>query len=279
MTLAVLLWSAWLSAAQLEDKPPEKCPALECPAGQRPVGKYGIITARGCPDGGGISMFNAGSFDPNDPMGSMKKQNSQSDKVHKCCVDRDICRSTCGMDAEQCHADFQKCSKKVCKGDKNCMMMSSLSDILGGANQGLDKIDENETPGCMTFRGAQQAACKCVKEDEWQPAVEKHLTKFFKKHNKEKLTAEGELKDPESVWDKWRGKEPEMFATLYTKYKAKAVTVPPKPKRDDPFGGFGGMPPPPAKEKKEKKKKKKAPEPEEAAADADDAESGFDEDL
>jgi len=276
MALTVLLWSAWLSSAQFdEDKPPEKCPAFECKAGQRPVGKYGIITARGCPDGGGISMFNAGSFDPNDPMGSMKKQNSQSDKVHKCCVERDICRSTCGMDAEKCHADFQKCSNKVCKGDKNCKMMSSLSDILGSANLGAEKL-EDESPGCSSFRMAQQNACKCVKEDEWQPAVDKHVTKFFKKYNKEKLNSEGTLKDPDSVWDKWRGKEPDMFYALYSKYKDKAVTVPPKPKRDDPFGGFGGMPPPPPK--KEKKENKKEPKAEEAS-DAEDGESGFDEDL
>jgi hypothetical protein len=276
MALAFFLWYAWLSLAQFdEDKPPEQCPAFECPAGKSAVGKYGTITARGCPDGGGFSMFNAGDFDPNDPMGSMKKQQGQSDKVHKCCIERDICRSTCGMDAEKCHADFQKCSKKVCKGDKNCNMISQLSDILGGGSLGADKIDENESPACRTFRVAQQSACKCVKDDDWQPEVTKHLTKFFKKHNKEKLNAEGELKDPDTVWDKWRGKEPEMFATLYSKYKAKAVTVPPKPKKDDPFGGF--TPPPPTK------KKKKAPEPEpesdDSAAESDDAETGADEDL
>jgi len=44
------------------------------------------------------------------------------------------------------------------------------------------------------------------------------------------LSENGDIKDLEDVWKKWKGKEPDMFLALASKYKDKAVEIREKPK-------------------------------------------------
>merc|ERR1712187_980427 len=112
---------------------------------------------------------------------------------------------------------------------------------------------ERQRKDCKSWEKVQNEACKCVPEDDWQTETETHLKAFYKKHNPEKLDDNGEIKDLADVWKKWKGKEPQMFQALATKYKAKAVEIRVKPK-PPPY-----KPPPPlSKEEQEKEDKRLA---------------------
>merc|ERR1711982_9556 len=130
--------------------------------GMKPVGKVDHrIWSYGCKESG-MSFLNAASFDPNNPYGSMQQKN-----VDKCCVERDVCKQTCGMSSKACHENFQKCSKKICKGDKNCEMQAMLSEIMSEPYDPDEKFDEkkkydpNEVK-CKGYKRFQQEACECV---------------------------------------------------------------------------------------------------------------------
>merc|ERR1711920_1202247 len=82
----------------------------------------------------------------------------------------------------------------------------------------------------MGYNRGQNASCQCVPKDDFKTATETTLKSFYGKYNKEKLNKKGEIKDVDEVWKKWKGKEPDMFLALGTKYKAKAVQIKEKPK-------------------------------------------------
>merc|ERR1711964_203489 len=106
---------------------------------------------------------------------------------------------------------------------------------------------------------------------------EEKLKGFYGKYNPEKLDKSGDIKDVAGVWKKWKGKEPDMFLALATKYKQKAVEVRIKPKPP---------PPPPYKPpsadgepedtSEETSYEPPSPQPREEAANADSADEGFD---
>merc|ERR1740121_1184365 len=83
---------------------------------------------------------------------------------------------------------------------------------------------------CKQYKRGQEAACQCVPKKEFKAATESNLKSFYGKHNPEKLDDMGDIKDVEDVWKKWKGKEPDMFMALATKYKDKAVEMREKPK-------------------------------------------------
>merc|ERR1740121_2939479 len=83
---------------------------------------------------------------------------------------------------------------------------------------------------CKQYKRGQEAACQCVPKKEFKAATESNLKSFYGKHNPEKLDDMGDIKDVEDVWKKWKGKEPDMFLALATKYKDKAVEMRVKPK-------------------------------------------------
>lgn len=208
-------------------QPPPICPAFTCKAKQKAVAKAdAMVWAYGCKDSG-MNFLNMASFDANDPLGGMKGQKN----VDKCCVEKEICMRTCGMPSKTCYEKFQKCSKQICRGDSNCEMMAQFSDILSVPydTDREKKLSEHERR-CLPYTEAQQEFCECVPKDEWQGAVEGRLKSFYKSFNPEKLTADGEIKEIGSIWKQWKGKEPEMFMTLTTKYKDKAVQIRQKPK-------------------------------------------------
>jgi len=228
------LWlAAWVPVAVGQfggsgfQQPPPICPAFTCKAKQKAVAKADAqVWAYGCKDSG-VNFLSTASLDPNDPLGGLKNQKN----VDKCCVEKEICMRTCGMPSKTCFENFQKCSKKICKGDSNCDMMAQFADIL---NAPIDDEPKKELSDlerrCSTYNQAQREFCECVPKDEWQGAVESRLKTFYRSFNPEKLDGDGEIKDTKSIWKQWKGKESEMFMALTTKYKDKAVQIRKKPK-------------------------------------------------
>lgn len=238
LTPAVAL--ALLPAAQVHgyfgggggyDMPAPNCPAFSCPKGQKATPKVDYqVWSYGCQDTG-MNMFNAGSLDPNNPLGGMGKPKS----INKCCVEKDVCKQTCGMTSKACHDMFSKCTKKICKGDQNCEFQAVMADIMGEPVDDTPAVDaapkyDPEERKCRAYIKGQNESCSCVVKDEFKPTVETKLKAFYTKFNPEKLDKKGEIKDVKDVWKKWSGKEADMFLALTTKYREKAVQMKDKPK-------------------------------------------------
>lgn len=244
------------------DPPAPICKMFKCPKGEKPVGNSSHqLWSYGCKDSG-INFMSMASLDPNNPLGGM----NQGKNVDKCCVERDICKQTCGTTSKQCHDEFQKCSKKICKGDQNCQLSAMMSDIKSDPEDEEEKnkpipeeydYEKNrQKRDCGGYEKNQKAACQCVPDDDWQMVTDSNLKAFYKAYNPEKLNEEGEITDIESVWSKWKGKEPQMFQALATKYKKNAVESRIKPKAPAPPPYE--PPPPLSKEEQEKEDKESA---------------------
>lgn len=235
------------------------CKPFKCPKGEKPAGNGSHkLWSYGCKDSG-VNFITMSDLNMNDPLGGKKKPS----KVDKCCVERDICKQTCGTTSQECHNNFQACSKKVCKGDQNCKMAAMMSDISSADDDPEEpKKDppeeynyekEKQKRDCRGYERSQKSACVCVPEEDWQITTEANLKAFYSKHNPDKLDENGDIKDIDDVWKKWKGKEPAMFQALASKYKEKAVTIKEKPK-PPPY-----KPPPPlSKEEQEKEDKRMA---------------------
>lgn len=213
--------------------PAPVCKAFQCPSGQQPVGREEAeIVSYGCKEAG-LNVLSMKDFDPSNPYAGM---NQLGKNLNKCCLERDICKQTCGMTAKECHESYQKCQQKVCKGDQNCQLQAMVADFTGDPydenqfdSENKDKFDPLESK-CRGYNKAQEAVCQCVPKAEVQDANERKLKSFYKKFNPEKLDSKGEIKDVEEVWKKWKGKEASMFLALASKYKDKAVKLKEKPK-------------------------------------------------
>mmetsp|Transcript_90859 Transcript_90859/g.189960 ORF Transcript_90859/g.189960 Transcript_90859/m.189960 type:complete len:332 (-) Transcript_90859:29-1024(-) len=211
------------------------CPSFTCPAGQKPAPTLDHqLWSYGCADSPNI--FDMGSFDPNNPGDYMNRLKAGGGKLNKCCVERDICKQTCGMTSKWCYENYKKCTTKVCKGNQNCELQAMIADM---------SLDEDDTPAadvgkgpdraqCRSYKKSQASACQCVPKDDFRGAVESKLKSFYSSFNPEKLDDSGDLKDSAEVWKKWKGKEGEMLLAVASKYKEKAVTMKEKPKRSPP---------------------------------------------
>lgn len=211
------------------------CPAFQCEAGEVAVGKpENHLWSYGCKDSG-MNVLNAGSFDPNNPLGGM----SQGPSVDKCCIERDICRQTCGMPSKTCHDNFQKCSTKICKGNQNCQLQAMVSEMMSEPVDDEPASDpkkyDPDTAKCKGYNRGQKEACMCVPKADAKGAIEGKLTSFYSAYNPEKVDSSGGIKDLDDVWKKWKGKEADMFLALGNKYKKQAVQMRQKPKRDNPY--------------------------------------------
>ncbi|CAE8733917.1 unnamed protein product [Polarella glacialis] len=207
------------------------CPSFSCPSGQHAVGKPETkVVSYGCKDSG-MSVLNMASLDPNNPMGGM---NQGGKNLNKCCLERDICKQTCGMSSKECFDIFQKCQAKICKGDQNCQLQGMISEMSGDPfdtkKDDLSEKYDPEAAKCRGYNAAQASVCQCLPKAEVKDAQEKKLQRFYKKFNPEKLDDKGEIKDVQEVWKKWAGKEKDMFLALSTKYREKVVTMKQKPK-------------------------------------------------
>lgn len=224
--------------------PAPLCPAFKCGPGEKSVGRPDYqVWSYGCADSG-MNILNAGSFDPSKPFGNQMGNKN----IDKCCVDKDICKQTCGMTSKACHDNFQKCTQKICKGDQNCQLQAMMADITAEPYEEEEKNKDYkydpEESKCRAYKRGQNASCMCVHDNDWKSATEESLKNFYGRFNPEKLDKQGEIKDVAEVWKKWSGKEPDMFMALTTKYKSKAVERRAKPKpppykpppsNDDPY--------------------------------------------
>ncbi|CAE7269013.1 RAD5B, partial [Symbiodinium necroappetens] len=233
---AFLFWlphRAWGQGFGGYTPPAPNCPAFSCPAGQLAVGREDVeIVSYGCKEAG-LNVLSMKDFDPSNPYAGM---NQMGKNLNKCCLERDICKQTCGMSSKECHDSYQKCQQKVCKGDQNCQLQAMVADFSGDPydTDKAEKFDEKKydpmESKCRSYSAAQSAVCQCVPREEAQAANARKLQAFYKKFNPEKLSDSGEIKDVDEVWKKWKGKEASMFMALATKYKDKAVRIKEKPK-------------------------------------------------
>jgi len=204
------------------------CPAFKCAEGEKAVGNPDHqLWSYGCKESG-MNILNAASFDPNNPYANM----AGGKNVDKCCVERDICKQTCGMTSKMCHDNFQKCSQKICKGDQNCQLQAMMSDIMSEPydDEDKDKKYDPDRAKCKGYNRGQQESCRCVPKKDFKSEVESNLKSFYSRFNPEKVDNSGNIKDKDEVWKKWKGKEPDLFLALATKYKSKAVELRQKPK-------------------------------------------------
>merc|ERR1712226_1489797 len=120
----------------------------------------------------------------------------QGSNVDKCCVERDICKQTCGTTSKQCHDDFWACSKKICKGDQNCELSAMMSGFTNDVDGEEDKKDpkeeynyekEKQRKDCRSCEKSQEEACRCVPSENWKTETEANLVEFYKIHNPEKI--------------------------------------------------------------------------------------------
>jgi len=214
------------------EPPAPVCKPFKCSAGQVAAGKTdNKIWSYGCKESG-MNVMNMASLDPNNPYANQGGQKN----LNKCCVDRDICKQTCGMTSKACHDNFQKCSKKICKGDQNCQLQAMMADIMtepydaDEAKFDKDKKYDPEESKCKAYHKGQNASCECVPKDDFKASTESKLKAFYANFNPEKLDDMGDIKDVADVWKKWTGKEADMFMALATKYKEKSVEMRVKPK-------------------------------------------------
>eukprot|EP00928_Gymnodinium_smaydae_P048395 TRINITY_DN3234_c1_g1_i1.p1 TRINITY_DN3234_c1_g1~~TRINITY_DN3234_c1_g1_i1.p1 ORF type:complete len:357 (+),score=114.52 TRINITY_DN3234_c1_g1_i1:88-1158(+) len=212
------------------------CPAYECGKDEVAVGKEDHqIWSYGCKDAG-MNIFNTMSMNPNDPLAGLNKNQKNFDK---CCIEKDICRQTCGMTSKACHDKFQSCTQKICRGEQNCQLQAMMAEIMSEPAEDRkegpppEKYDATETK-CRGYNIGQKESCTCVPKSDFKVATESKLKSFYRKFNAEKLNKAGEIKDVDDVWKKWKGKEPDMFMALATKYKDKAVERREKPKYKPP---------------------------------------------
>jgi len=225
-----LLQSSLPPVEGIFDPPAPKCPSFTCPAGQKPVGRpEHTISSHGCRDSG-VNFANMGDLNGM-PGGNPFANLGGGPKLNKCCVEKDLCRQTCGMSAKACHDKFQACTGRICGNDQNCKLQAMMSDFKYDAGDDEDsKKDPDakydpDVAKCKPYHKGQKEACMCVPEAQFKPAVERKLKAFYSKFNHKKLDRSGNIIDVDEVWKKWTGKEADMFMALASKYKDKAVRM------------------------------------------------------
>lgn len=220
------------------------CPVFKCSgkdevAVQKNGGakKSGWPFVYGC-DSSAFDMFSVMSPDMLSGGGFPGKGsgNPNKAKLQKCCKERDFSNMICGRSKKQIEDTYSNCSKKKCKGDKNCNMQSNFGVMMG---TGLGVGDKDK---CSEYRDAQASSCECVKKGQKDEHFRKSLQQFYSVFAKDKLpTDKSEIDDAfleETVYKKFKkGQEPEIWHALFSKYVKDLVNkVRPKPDY-----GAGGM--------------------------------------
>lgn len=189
--------------------PSPRCEKFQCPAFTRPVQKHDWKPwAYKTPD-----------YDL--PYHQINVEDDDKRKgvevvVTKCTVDRDICMHTCGMVVRECHENYMRCYKHFCRGDKECQDNGEAFVWHTWSRKELV---------CEMFMEAQEEACDCVREAEFEGSLKKRLIDFYREHNAEKLNKKRtDLKD-KGIWKKYKGKRPEMFFELFQRYRKTAVEL------------------------------------------------------
>eukprot|EP00747_Dinoflagellata_sp_TGD_P067540 gnl/TRDRNA2_/TRDRNA2_155320_c0_seq1.p1 gnl/TRDRNA2_/TRDRNA2_155320_c0~~gnl/TRDRNA2_/TRDRNA2_155320_c0_seq1.p1 ORF type:complete len:272 (+),score=62.41 gnl/TRDRNA2_/TRDRNA2_155320_c0_seq1:46-861(+) len=211
------------------------CRDFLCPAQQRPVVKLDHEPwSYGC--------ANIAEKSGTPVISPLSKE--QSVGMDKCCVERDVCHSTCGMTAKECFDIWSLCIDKACKDDLGCKSVASTTELLtqDPELQAIRKEASRKGGGlnveeqrCKGYLKRQSEACDCVPEEEWDEAVEAKLKVFFQEHNPSKLDKDGEVRDIDEIRTKWHMQEPQLFLALAVKYKDKSVQI--RQQMSDVLGG------------------------------------------
>jgi len=136
--------------------------------------------------------------------------------VHHCCVDKEICTRTCGMSWGRCQGLFDKCATKACEYDERCMLAAEVADALisgGGSHWDV----------CKKYRESQHDLCECVPLKSSKDGANERLKSFYAAYKPDKLDEDGNVQGAQEIWQRWRGREPELFLELTRKYSAEAV--------------------------------------------------------
>ena len=72
--------------------------------------------------------------------------------LEACCVEKDICKQTCGMSSTFCEEKYKKCSAKVCKNDQSCLMKASMAEHEHEPWKTDPTIDWSSEKGCTEGR-------------------------------------------------------------------------------------------------------------------------------
>merc|ERR1712183_90166 len=116
----------------------------------------------------------------NDMLGGANKGKKN---INKCCIERDICRQTCGMSAKECFDAYQKCKQKTCKSDQNCELNAMMADFDNDPfdnpnDRPKEERYESKNP-CKGYHKGQQERCRCVPKDNLRSANEEKLASFY----------------------------------------------------------------------------------------------------
>lgn len=125
---------------------------------------------------------------------------------------------TCGLPWSKCTAMFESCAVKVCDDNTSCYVMSGAVDVL---IQGGD----SHFAVCKNYRDGLEELCDCVPLKAAKDGATARLTSFYSEFSPERLDQQGNIKDVEAVWKKWKGREPELYFELTKKYNTSALEV------------------------------------------------------
>eukprot|EP00929_Paragymnodinium_shiwhaense_P092998 TRINITY_DN53029_c0_g1_i2.p1 TRINITY_DN53029_c0_g1~~TRINITY_DN53029_c0_g1_i2.p1 ORF type:complete len:359 (+),score=81.48 TRINITY_DN53029_c0_g1_i2:49-1077(+) len=141
--------------------------------------------------------------------------------VNHCCVEKEICLRTCGMEWNKCSRSFETCVMDSCTFDDNCTAAAIEADVFitGG---------DNHMAVCKAYRESQKELCDCLPRQEAKDTANARLTAFYAAVKPDRLDENGNVKDVEKVWNKWQGREPELFLELTRKYRDEAVDLRPR---------------------------------------------------
>jgi hypothetical protein len=123
----------------------------------------------------------------------------------KCCDLHDSCYMSCGINKNDCEADFNRCLKRHCKdahkGNKQC------EDVANTFVTGVRMF------GCNGYVSSQATGCTCVEKEKVHEHNQQVLTNFYQRYNQSKT--QEEISD---ALIKHKGKEGKMWSALYKKY-------------------------------------------------------------
>lgn len=132
-----------------------------------------------------------------------------------------IC-TVCGISRDFCDEDFDKCMKKGCGKDQECI--SSAGMITMGA----------KLFGCEPYLKGQRQDCDCLDGYKLDERVMLTLNELYGKLPKDKQKTEDELKE---IREKYRGKEDKLINNILKKYPMELITMVDwneKPLKNDP---------------------------------------------
>lgn len=145
--------------------------------------------------------------------------------MNQCCVEKGICMRICGMDWNKCTKMFEKCATDKCGDNLECWAVADAVEILV---QGGD----HAFGVCKAHRESLLGLCDCVPWKSAKDGASNRLASFYRVFSPERLDDNGDVRDIDAVWKKWKGREPELYFELTRKYSAQALEIRAWPEND-----------------------------------------------